>query len=960
MSTNHPRRPSPWSTRNLACALALALGLGACGDDKGDTGPDAGFAADETIELAGLDGRVEVTTDDRAIPHIRAATRHDLLVVEGYLMARDRFAQMEFIRRNVVGRLAEVAGALSPTLIDTDRSQRFLGFKRWGEAIYASLPADDPSKKAADAFVDGINQYIDKVLKDRSFVASRGNEALALLISSPNFGHWTGADIFALARYQAWNLSYDAGADVARTRAMAGALAAFPANAPDARVAARAGIFRDFWTDKPARASFTTEGFPNVGTDTGTRARRPPAAPRFAPDERALAGAEAFFERMDRNLLTRRDPHIGSNSWVVAGSKTASGNPILSNDPHLSLIAPPVWWYVHLDTASRGGEDAIDAQGVAFAGLPGVVLGFNRKLAWSATTTGYDVTDVYDEQVTFRNDGTAQAPVWTPVSTRFRGQDVPVQVLTEVIKNQNQPDEDYKVYVVPHHGPIIPDSFVYPASVATPTGRAMSVRYTGDTPSNELAFFTGLLTAGDFAAAETAQDNFRVGSQNFSFVSKTDGIRWSTESRIPQRDSRACSFAYDAAGVPTGVSPMFVLDGASGNFEWQADLEDRYVPHEVNPARGYIATSNQDNVGVTADGNPCNDPYYLGGDFDVGYRQGRIRQRLDALVARGNITPDDMVTLQGETTSATGEGMRAAIILALNHALADTSDDPALTAAMTELGAGGRAIITDARTRLMAWTFATPHGVGATDPAIIADSVATTVWNAMLTRLAPLVMGDETARITRSPGTLQAARFLEWALASPQQLATYRASYGGDATWNDSVVWDDVNTGNILESRDERIVRAVVAAYNFLNGRLGVDRDQWRWGRLHAVRFGQVVPALDGNDQLSLPPEGDATFPIGYPRHGDLGAVDPGNFSIYGATSFTYGSGASQRLVVEMTPDGPIARNAIPGGQHEDPDSPHHGDEAALWRDNKQPPLYTTAGDIDAHAQKRSLFAPAP
>ncbi|MBK9036999.1 MAG: penicillin acylase family protein [Myxococcales bacterium] len=947
-----------YSTRLVGAALAAAFVIG-CGDDGGG-GPDAGPAPDEILALTGLDGVVQVTVDDRGVPHIRGTTVHDVLMAEGYLMARDRFAQMEFIRRSVTGRLAEVAGGLSPGLINDDRQQRFLGFRRVGQAIYDGLPATDPAKLSADAFVAGINQYIDRVLNADGYITTRGNEALALILSSPFADHWTGGDVFALARYQAWNLSYDAGADVSRSRALAGVLAAFPASAADPAIAARAGLYADFWTDKPARAAFTSDGFPNTGTDTGTRAKQRTRAARFAPDPRALAGAETFFTRMDDNRLLHRDPHIGSNSWVVSGEHTASGNPILSNDPHLSLIAPPVWWYVHLDTATMGGERMLDVEGVAFAGLPGVVLGFNRKLAWSATTTGYDVTDVYDEQVTFRNDGTAMAPAWTPVSVRFRGADVALQVIDEVINIQGQAAETYQVYVVPHHGALIPDSIVPPTGVADPTGRAMSVRYTGDTPTNELAFFVGLLSADDFAAAETAQDNFRVGSQNFSFVSATDGIRWSTESRIPQRDPRACTFGYDANGVPTGTSPLFVLDGASGDQEWLGDLEDRYIPHEVNPARGYVATSNQDNVGVTTDGNPCNDAYYLGGDFDTGYRQARIRQRLDALVARGDITPDDMVALQGETTSILGEGMRAAVIASIDHALADPSDDPALAAAMTELGANGRAQLMDARARLMAWSFATPHGVGATAAAEIADSVATSVWNTTLTRLASLAFDDEGNRIGRRPGTLITARALEWALTTPAALATYRASYGGDATWNDSVLWDDLDTPAVLETRDERVVRAVIAGYGFLAGRLGTDRDQWRWGRLHAVRFGQVVPALDGNEQVSIPAAMDATFPDGFPRHGDLGAVDPGNYGIYGTTNFSFGSGASQRLVVEMTPAGPVARNALPGGQHEDPDSPHHADEAELWRTNTQPPLYFDKGDVEAHAQRRLRFDPAP
>ncbi|MBZ0231588.1 MAG: penicillin acylase family protein [Deltaproteobacteria bacterium] len=941
----------------LLTSIALFTAAAACGDNDDPPLPPA-----EDVQLSGLDGPVEVLVDDRGIPHIYGTTVHDVLVVEGYLMAKDRFAQMEFIRRNVTGRLAEVAGALSPGLVDDDRENRFLGFARTGREIYESLPADAPSRLMAEAFVDGINQYIDRVIEADGYVTTRGNEALALITGSGFFGHWDPADIFALARFQAWNLSYDAGSDIARTAELAGVLNAFPSGSPDARVAARAGVHADFFTSKPARPAFTTDsGFPNTGTDTGSRARvvgpELPAAPARLPDPRSLAGAQAFFDGFEDNLLLRRDPHVGSNSWVVSGDVTASGNPILSNDPHLSLIAPPVWWYVHLNTAHQDGERALDTQGVAFAGLPGVVLGFNRDLAWSATTTGYDVTDVYDEEITFRNDGTMQAPVWVPVSARFQGADVPLEVIDETINVQGQPTpEVFRIHVVPHHGPIIPGSLVPPAMGNQTAGRALSVRYTGHEVSNELAFFEGLVGARTFEEAEAAQDSFRVGSQNFSFVSATEGIRWSTESRVPQRDPMACTFAYDANGVPSGVSPLFVLDGASGDHEWTTDLEDRFVPHEVNPARGYIATANQDNVGVTADGNPCNDMFYIGGDFDVGYRQARIRQRLDAAAAGGAITPETMIALQGETASSLGEGMRAAIVASIDKALGDTSDDPALTAAMTEIGAGGREMLMDTRTRLMAWSFATPHGVGATDAAEIADSVATTVFNAMLTRLAPLAFADENAAIGRGPGTLQTARALEWALTTPSTMATYRASYESDTAWNDTVLWDDLGTMNVLETRDERVVRAIVAGYSFLNGRLGTNRDDWRWGRLHTVQFGQVVPALDGNAQVSVPPDNDPMFPDGFPRHGDLGAVDPGNYGVYGTTSFTFGSGASQRLVVEMTPDGPRAYNAIPGGQSEDPDSPHHADEAELWRTNRQPPIHFARRDVEANAVARYRF----
>lgn len=970
------------ATRNLL-AIAIALVLGCDGaqpvaDGGTDGGPppdaptaDGGPPATE-LQLTGLDGPVDVIVDDRGVPHIYGTTVHDVVMVEGYLMARDRYSQMEFIRRNVLGRIAEVAGALSAGAIQDDRDQRFLGFGRTGRAIYESLAPTDPTRLVAEAFVDGINQWIDQVAAQPTYQPPRGHDAMNLILTSPFFDRWQASDVFALARFQAWNLSYDAGADVSRTRARTGVAAAFPSSSADEGIRARAGLYGDLWTDRPARRVYTRSGFPNVSADTGTRAfaPRPPGPalprPRILPrlDPSMLARADAFFERIDRNLGIPRDEHVGSNSWVVSGDHTQSGNAILSNDPHLSLIAPGVWWYVHLDTATMGGENMIDAQGVAFAGLPGVVLGFNRDMAWSATTTGYDVTDVYRERVTYVNTGTPTAPVWVPQSVRFRGADVALETIDEPIHIQGQTDpEPFRVYSVPHHGPIIPDSYVYPTEVGNPVGEAMSVRYTGHETTNELAFFVGLLSASTFADAEAAQDNFIVGAQNFSFAN-AEGIRWSTQARIPQRDARACTFSYDANGVPQGISPLFVLDGENGEHEWTTDLEDRYIPHDENPAAGYIATANQDNVGVTDDGNPCNDDFYLGGDFDVGYRQARIRQRLDALVTRGDITTEDMITLQGESTSILGESLAGAFVTAIDHALGDPSDDPALAAAVTEAGASGAEILMDARTRLNDWSYATPHGVGASDASEIADSIATTVFNAALTRLTTLTLSDETDRIGRRPGSFQTLRAIEWAIAAPDTMYSYRADYAGVTGYDDSVIWDDMDTASVVETRDERIVRAILAGYAFLTTRLGADRAAWRWGRLHTIRFGQVVPALDGNEQISIPPQGDATFPDGFPRHGDMGAPDPGNFrdrnGVYDTTNFSFGSGASQRLVIEMAPAGPIPVNALPGGQVEDPDSPHHADEAEHWRVNEQPPLYFARPDVEAHAEQRIRVTTGP
>ncbi len=965
--------------KTLFCAIGLVLCV-ACGDDDGDGTDDTMDASVDDMSmpddggigpmnLPGLDGEVEVIVDDRGMPHIYATTIHDLMVVQGYLMSQDRFVQMEFIRRGVKGRLSEVLGSADGSVVGRDQSSLFLGFKRQGEAIYESLPADSPSKLAADAFVEGINLYIEEVVESESYRAPPDLEIINVIKASGNLGRWTGADIFALARYQAWNLSYDAGADTARTEALLGVQDAFPAPEPgppgDEVLESRAGIYGDFFSEVQARRVYTRDGLPASDPFTieaQVFERELPLLTR-----QALRGARSFFDRLDDDPLFHRDEHVGSNSWVVHGDVTESGNPILSNDPHLSLTSPGIWWYVHLNTAEMGGEDDIDVQGVAFAGLPGVVLGYNRDLAWSATTTGYDVTDVYSEVVTYEYQGDGADPLWVPVSVSFEGGDVAIEVIEEVVLHDEQDPIPYPVYDVPHHGPIIPGSEVYPdvtvAAGETAEGGALSVRYTGHEVTNELGFFVALMTATSVDEAAAAhREFFQVGAQNIAMVSRAGDIAWSSHAWIPQREAAACTFGIDDQGVVSGVSPLFVLPG-QGGYEWGADIDDALIPQEKNPASGFIATANQDNAGVTDDGNPCNDDAYIGGGFAVGYRMGRIVENLEAMSTAGGITPAMMIELQAETKSSLGETMRDAIVASLDHALGDPSDDAALQAVVDRGGADGLTDLQAVRDRLAAWTLETPHGIDATADAEIADSVATTIFNAIITRLTGLAFDDEEAAIGRGMNSSYNARMLEWALADAatqmDSLYTFRATYQGDAEWNDTVVWDDITTDTVLETRDERVTSAVFAALTFLTEDLGEDWDEWRWGRLHAVRFDQIAPSLSGQNRVSIPPGRSSDFPIGFPRHGDYGAVDVGNFSMTNGERFTHGSGASQRLVVEMTPEGPVMPfNALPGGQSEDIRSPHHADEAEFWRTNQQPQLYYTRADVEANAEATFSISP--
>ena len=950
---------APSSTLALVVGLAATAGLGTsllgCGDDDGPGPTDAGPADGGAVDAA-LDGgipttiaelpvaerktlpcaveSVDVVRDTRGMVHIYARDLHDASCAEGYMMAHDRMAQMEFIRRFATGRLAELASSFSPGLVNTDIQARFVGNARNAAAIYDTLPADE--RDLLQAYSDGVNAFREELVSGAVALPRGISDVLGADFISP----WEPTDTLAIARYQAASLGYDGSSDADMTAALVAVTDAFPATSADPHLAARANVFHDFFPYRPARDVFVRDGFPNVTSDTGSRALRRPGAPRpaptpYAPPSRSLIeGAEHFLDGIEREYFALfGDETRGSNNWVVSGSETMSGRPILANDPHLQLTSPPLFWAVQINTKLRGGD--VNAQGLALAGTPVIILGYNEEIAWGLTTTGYDTTDCYRETITAGVGG-------APDTVLFNGMQVPIERVEEVIRLDTGGTRMVTFERVPHHGYIIPES-------RTPT-EGISIKWTGNSPSDEPAAFLGLMRAQNVDDARTAWHHFEVGHQNLVVVTRAGDIFWSTHLNVPVRDPRALT--YDPA-TRMGYAPSFVLPG-TGEYEWTGRLSDRYVPHDLNPARGFIATANGDAVGVTADGNPFNDPQYIGWDFDRGHRIARITERLTELTTRGNVTVEEMQQLQADARSPLGAAYASALVTSLDHALeerATPGTHPDVAAAIMAAGAAKMDKIQSMRDRLAAWTsHETPAAVeGTPGAAEIADSVAATIFNVAVSRLIPLAFGDEYALIGDRRG--QSDRTLYWALTAPRSLATY------DGTLADTVLWDDLATPTVTESRDDRVLRAFTAALDFIEMRLGTTMDEWRWGKLHTLTLGTTVPQL-GTDVLSIPPDGDPMFPTGFPRHGDNFGVDASNYGAYDATSFSYGSGPVQRLVVEMGTDGPHAFNALPGGEIYDPDSPHHADEMEHWRRNEAPALFFTELDVVGHAETRIVIGP--
>jgi penicillin amidase len=400
-----------------------------------------------------------------------------------------------------------------------------------------------------------------------------------------------------------------------------------------------------------------------------------------------------------------------------------------------------------------------------------------------------------------------------------------------------------------------------------------------------------------------------------------------------------------------------VLPG-DGSCEWTGEVESRFLPQDHNPAKGFIATANNDLVGTTKDGNPFNDAHYIGWDHDTGHRIARITERLQALVDRGGVTPAEMVELQGDHRSPLGALLAPKFVEAARRVQAERAQPgthPELSGLVQRSTAADLDLLAQVADRLVAWTYGTPTGVdigdGEPSAAEISDSIAASLFNASLLRLVQLTLDDEINAIGMRPGSKGLARTLQLAILEPGKLATYSEARG------DTVLWDNLATAE-LETRDERIAASMILGANYLRGRFGPDLPQWRWGKLHTLTLVSMVPPVLGESPVTLPAPGNAVFPGGYPRPGDNFGVDASAFGMSNPEKFSYENGPVQRLVVEMTPEGPRAWNALPGGQVFDPRSPRHSDELEHWRRNQAPSLYFTDAEVNAHKASEVTYVP--
>ncbi|MEO7093512.1 MAG: penicillin acylase family protein [Polyangiales bacterium] len=923
--------------RAPALIAAVALASAGCGDDK-IVGPfdDLPLDGDFKLPADGLLKPVHVARDQFGIAHINAQNLSDAAFVQGYVMAHDRLPQMDILRRFGAGTLAELFGTLDPTVIDTDLEMRVhrmkpLAAESWAKLQASTEDADKQVTTLLQRYADGVNAYATSIVTDENPTGTwKINTELLASFDPSRFVPWTPVDSLVLGRFQAFALSWSTPFEVEISELyQALRLKYDAATAGDgAAVFARKGISRDIMRLAPVGKIPTIDGFPNVGVDKGTRSDGGASTKRRARPTTAAAGsvqrpivppelfaqARTFFGKGIHDGPNGAlgphafmHPYAGSNNWAVGPSRTGEDVALLATDQHLQLPNPSIFYPTHLTIA----DTASDLLGVTFPGIPGVILGTNGALAWSATVSEHDVNDVYLETI---------VPCAQGSCVMFDGQPKPITTFTETIDVGTLGSISSHVTavyeVVPHHGPIIPViDTVKHELVKRTASTALSVRYTGYQPSYEIRALWNLGRATDVVSGFQALADFSYGSQNWTMIDSNLDIGWTTHAKVPTRDPRALT--WDGDTNPDGVAPFFVLPG-DGTAEWTGELSTRYIPHVINPQppRDYIATANADPVGATFDGHPLNQsdgatPLYVGVSYAAGVRAERISQLIEQ---RGvGITVDDMARIQHDTTSTVGSKLVPAIRTALTR-LDSTAGAPAdVVTYLAGLSPQNRARLTTARDVLGTWTFATAT---LNRP----GSAATSIFNVWMHFFLTKALADEFTAMNLQLFDYDDNFLLRIAYA----LLTDPSSFVQSATTGQPIICDDIATAGD-DSCTKVILMGLVDAMTHLEQVFGTTSTAtWDWGKLHRLKINPLFP----NSALSLP-AGDE---LGFPKSGDMFVINRSDTSWSGLDFSQSADGPAQRFLAVARKD-PFGipqtikvKWSLPGGVIYDPASPHYRD----------------------------------
>ncbi|HEX9101242.1 MAG TPA: penicillin acylase family protein [Polyangia bacterium] len=890
----------------------------------------------DVVKNPALVGSVDVVRDQWGIPHIYGDNEADVAFAQGYVTAQDRLLQMDLTRHSAAGTLAELLGDASPALIDSDIQMRVHHFSQtvaqaWQTLSSSTDAKDQTTAKMLTSYAAGVNAYIADLQSQKFNLAP----ALGLFYNPATIKPWTETDCLLVGQRLVFELSYDADSDIFRSQLEAAAKLQFDQSANPA-LAARKGIGDDFEILAPADPTYTLpSGWTGMNGDTSRAAREVDSSD--AALLALLGAARKSVRGMGHDHQT--NPSLGSNNWVVGPQLSKTGHVMVANDTHLSLQNPPIFYLVHL--VARG---KLDAMGVQFPGLPGIILGMNEHVAWGSTVNNIDITDVYQESIVTCADGTSPC-------VAFNGGKVPLVPRQETINVGRFGDIVNSVtvtlYDVPHHGPIIPRVNSTTHAVEPLGSTELSVRYTAHDPAPRLAaVLYGLDTAKSMKDALAAIDGgFLYGNQNWVIGDDQGHFGWTQFTRTPRRAGTA--------------APWKILPG-DGSAEWGGDMDPIYIPHAYDPAAGFIATANNDPIGVTDDNDPFFDepmvdgaPLYLGADYDPGTRVGRITKRIKAVAdGGGKLGLDDMQSIQADVVSEWAQALVPNLLTAaqaLQEEVTTPGTHPELSTLAAQASPISKQLLPMATSLVQNWsTFSTESGVAEDAPTDqqLADAEAAVIAQVWIRRFADRTFGDELEALNgTSANPLTPSSFAQLKLLALMCTNSPLLHMKQNPATGEPIAFDELDTPE-QDTKRTIAAHAILDTLDFLVGALGQDITQWRWGNLHTLTLRFLAPIA----ALQIPLKTDPMYPNGFPRHGDIGTVDAASDSI-DIGDYSYDHGPAIRFVAELDPKGPHARNVLPGGEVLDPMSPHYRDQMELYRKNKTIDLAFGESDVAASAK---------
>ena len=926
--------------------------------------------------LPGLQRPVTVVRDKIGVPHLTGSSDHDVYFMMGFVQAQDRFFQMDVARRQGSGKMAELLGAgPDDQFLGSDIQIRTLGVRRSAERSLSAYSRE--SMALLQAYSDGVNAWLN------------GNplppEYAPLEITQ--VPRWTPLDSLTVIKLIQLQLSFDT-EDLRNTQFLFSYQAAGQAGGFDGTSLFFEDLFRCAPFDPAVTVPHPAGGAAMASRQVQSRMVDQALQVRGTISPELLETAGKMVKRFEQNpLLNRAGLGIGSNWWVVAGSKTDSGNVLLANDPHLALGTPSTFYEIHLTVDSQSSP--MNVYGVSFPGVPGVFLGQNDRISWGATTAGMDLTDFYAERLVVENGA--------PVATIYQNQIEPLVIIPEEFKvNQVQngvaddlivisPGQRPSDFIVPPATLIVPRRNNGPVIIGTPVD-AISIQVAGASATRELEGIFALSRARNLTDFKRGLEFFETAPLNWAYADVNGNIASYVSGKVPLREDLN-------AGFIDGLPPFFLRDGTgAARNEWvpRSDpgpgfnfesLPFEEMPQSVNPPQGFLVNANNDPIGVTLDNNPLNQMrqeglYYLSFRFNPGFRAGKINSLLNERLRRfgghGKVSFQDMQRIQSNVQLLDAE-VFVPYLTAAFVAARRTGAPAELAALANDPG------VREAVGRLSGWDFSTPTGILAGYDAgdlngvrqwpsnrEVSNSVAATIYTVWRRQF---LLNTIMATLQRV-GLAEARPNIDWMLADLRVLLeNFPTNHGIGASGLDFFEIPGVEAppeirrdGLILNSLKEALTLLASDAYAAAFGG-STNQNDYRWGKLHRITFSHIFGSLA--PQFSVPTAGNfvnlsPTLP-GLATDGGLETIDNAAFDGISASSQSqmFRGGPARRYVGELNCRGIKSLQVIPGGESGVINNQFYTNQLSLWLTNDYHPVLSTSFEIERNQYSKIVYKPA-